>query len=149
MGPLPRRSYVTNHEHTGSLLTAGVSLRDVAGTRGVIVMMKRTARQSALLTDELRKVVDQAEALLEALAEDKTDVAGTIRQRVRTSLDTARARLSDMERQASGMAQRASVTTQAYVRENPWTIAGGALATGLVLGAAFVACLRSGDRAVS
>jgi ElaB/YqjD/DUF883 family membrane-anchored ribosome-binding protein len=35
------------------------------------------------------------------------------------------------------------------VRENPWTVAGGALATGLVLGATFAGCLRSGDSAVS
>jgi ElaB/YqjD/DUF883 family membrane-anchored ribosome-binding protein len=112
-------------------------------------MMERTAEQSATLADELRNVVDQAEALLEALAEDKNEAAGALRKRVRTSLDTAKARLSDMERQTAAMAQRASVTTQAYVRENPWTVAGGALATGLVLGAAFVALLRSGDRAVS
>jgi ElaB/YqjD/DUF883 family membrane-anchored ribosome-binding protein len=112
-------------------------------------MMERTAEQSAALADELRNVVDQAEALLEALAEDKNEAAGALRNRVRTSLDTAKARLSDMERQTSAMAQRASITTQAYVRENPWTVAGGALATGLVLGAAFVALLRSGDRAVS
>jgi ElaB/YqjD/DUF883 family membrane-anchored ribosome-binding protein len=112
-------------------------------------MMERTAEQSAVLADELRKVVEQAEALLEALAEDKNEVTGALRQRVRTSLDTARSRLSEMEDRGAAMAQRASLTTQAYVRENPWTVAGGALATGLVLGAAFVASLRSGDRAPS
>lgn len=112
-------------------------------------MMERTAEQSAMLADELRKVVDQAEALLNALAEDKTEVAGAVRKRVRTSIDTAKARLSDVERQTGTMARRASVSTQAYVRENPWTVAGGALATGLVLGAALVASLRFGDRAVS
>ena len=57
----------------------------------------------------------------------------------------------DAEAQATAMAQRVSANTDAYVRENPWTVAGGALATGLILGAAFIACLRSGagDRAVS
>ena len=112
-------------------------------------MMERTAEQSALLAEELRNVVAGAEALLHALSEDKNEAAGEIRQRVRASVDLAKARLADIERQAVSMAQRASVTTQAYVRENPWTIAGGALATGLMLGAAFIACLRSGDSAVS
>jgi len=112
-------------------------------------MMERTAEQSALLADELRNVVAGAEALLQALSEDKNEAAGEIRQRVRASIDGAKARLAEIEHQAVSMAQRASVTTQAYVRENPWTIAGGALATGLMLGAAFVGSLRSGDRAVS
>lgn len=112
-------------------------------------MMERTAEQSAVLADELRNVVVQAEALLQALSEDKNEAVGVLRERVRSSVDTAKARLAEIERQAVSMAQRASVTTQAYVRENPWTVAGGALATGLMLGAAFIACLRSGDRAVS
>ncbi len=112
-------------------------------------MMERTAEQSAVLANELRNVVDGAEALLQALAEDKNEAAGELRQRVRASIDLAKARLSEIERQAVSMARHASVTTQAYVRENPWTVAGGALATGLMLGAAFIGCLRSGDRAVS
>ena len=83
-------------------------------------MTERAAEQSEALADELRKVTTQIEALVRAL-----------------------------ERRAAAIAQRASVTTQAYVRENPWTVAGGALATGLVLGATFAGCLRSGDSAVS
>ncbi len=112
-------------------------------------MMERTAAESAALAAELQNVVTQAEALLQAIAEDKNEAVGVLRERVRGALDTAKARLSDATDQATAMARRASATTQAYVRENPWTVAGGALATGLVLGAAFMACLRSGDRAVS
>jgi ElaB/YqjD/DUF883 family membrane-anchored ribosome-binding protein len=111
-------------------------------------MMERTAEQSAVLADELRKVVAQAESLMQALAEDKNEAVTVLRDRVRASVEAAKARLSEIERQAKVMAQRASITSQAYVRENPWTVAGGALATGLMLGAAFMGCLRSGDRAV-
>lgn len=114
-----------------------------------MAMMERTTEQSAVLADELRKVAGQVEALLEALSDDKNEAIGALRQRARATLEAARSRLSEVERQAGAMAQRASVTTQAYVRENPWTVTGGALATGLVLGAAFVGSLRSGDRAVS
>lgn len=112
-------------------------------------MMERTAEQSEVLADELRKVAAQVEVLLEALSEDKDEAIVTLRQRVRGSLDAVRARLAEIERRATAMAQQASITTQAYVRENPWTVAGGALATGLMLGAAFMGCLRSGDSAVS
>jgi ElaB/YqjD/DUF883 family membrane-anchored ribosome-binding protein len=108
-------------------------------------MMERTAERGAALADELRNVVAQAEALLQAIAQDKNEAVGVLRERVQSAVGTAKTRLADVEKQATEAAQRASVATQAYVRENPWSIAGGALATGLVLGAAFVASLRSDD----
>jgi ElaB/YqjD/DUF883 family membrane-anchored ribosome-binding protein len=106
-------------------------------------MMERTAERSAALADELRNVVIQAEALLQAIAQDKNEAVGVLRERVQSAVGAAKTRLADVEKQATEVAQRASVATQAYVRENPWTVAGGALATGLVLGAAFIASLRS------
>ena len=108
-------------------------------------MMERTAERSAALADELRNVVVQAEALLQALSEDKNEAIGVLRERVKSSVTSAKERLAEVEKQAAAMAQRASIATQAYVRENPWTVVGGAVATGLVLGAAFVASLRSRD----
>ena len=108
-------------------------------------MMERTAERSAALADELRNVVTQAEALLQALSADKDEAIGVLRQRVQSAVTDARGRLVEVEKQASAMAQRASVASQAYVRENPWTVVGGAVATGLMLGAAFVACLRPGS----
>ncbi len=112
-------------------------------------MMERTAEQSAALADELRNVVIQAEALLQALAEDKNEAVGVLRERVQSAVAAAKTRLTDMQVQASAAGQRASIATQAYVRENPWTIVGGAIATGLMLGAAFTSCLGSRDEAVS
>jgi ElaB/YqjD/DUF883 family membrane-anchored ribosome-binding protein len=107
-------------------------------------MMERTAERSAALADELRNVVTQAEALLQALDADKDEAIGVLRQRVQSAVATARARLEEIEKQAAAFAQRASVASQAYVRENPWTVVGGAVATGLMLGAAFTASLRPG-----
>jgi ElaB/YqjD/DUF883 family membrane-anchored ribosome-binding protein len=112
-------------------------------------MMERTAERSAALAEELRNVVVQAEALLQALSEDKDEAVGVLRERVKSSVASAKARLGEVEKQATAMAQRASVASEAYVRENPWTVVGGAIATGLMLGAAFTATLRSGDDAVS
>ncbi len=109
--------------------------------------MERTAERGAALADELRNVVTQAEALLQALNADKNEAVGVLRQRVQGAVDTARARLADAEKQATAMAQRASVASEAYVRENPWTVVGGAVATGLLLGAAFTSCLKPGNGA--
>jgi ElaB/YqjD/DUF883 family membrane-anchored ribosome-binding protein len=105
--------------------------------------MERTAERSAALADELRNVVIQAEALLQAVGADKNEAIGVLRERVYSAVDAARTRLADLEKQASVVTQRASVAAEAYVRENPWTIVGGALAAGLMLGAAFSRRLES------
>jgi ElaB/YqjD/DUF883 family membrane-anchored ribosome-binding protein len=108
-------------------------------------MMERTTERGAALVDELRNVVVQAEALLEALSADKDDALRELRQRVSTSIDVAKARLADLEQQAGEMAQRASVAAEAYTRENPWTVVGGATALGLILGSVFASTLRADD----
>jgi ElaB/YqjD/DUF883 family membrane-anchored ribosome-binding protein len=104
-------------------------------------MMERTAERGAALVDELRNVVIQAEALLEAIGQDKDEALTALRERVYGAVDAAKTRLADLEKQATVVAQRASVAAEAYTRENPWTIAGGATALGLVLGALFTHAL--------
>ena len=59
-------------------------------------MMERTAERSAALADELRNVVTQAEALLQALSEDKNEAIGVLRERVKGSVATAKARLAEL-----------------------------------------------------
>jgi ElaB/YqjD/DUF883 family membrane-anchored ribosome-binding protein len=106
-------------------------------------MMERTAERSAALVDELRNVVVQAEALLQALAADKNDALSVLRDRVNDAVDAAKSRLADLEKQAGVVTQRASVAAEAYTRENPWTVIGGALALGLILGSAFTGSLAA------
>jgi ElaB/YqjD/DUF883 family membrane-anchored ribosome-binding protein len=110
-------------------------------------MMERTAERGAALVDELRNVVVQAEALLEALSADKDEALRELRERVATSIDVAKARLADLEKQASVIAQRASIAAEAYTRENPWTVVGGATALGLILGSIFASSLSADNSA--
>ena len=112
-------------------------------------MMERTAERSAALVDELRNVVVQAEALLQAIGADKDEAISVLRERVSSAVAAAKARIADLEKQAGLLAQRASIASEAYVRENPWTVIGGAAALGLVLGAAFTRTLSSGSSADS
>ena len=112
-------------------------------------MMERTAERSAALVDELRNVVVQAEALLQAIGADKDEALGVLRERVSSAVAAAKARIGDLEKQAGLLAQRASIASEAYVRENPWTVIGAAAAFGLVLGAAFTRRLSSGSSANS
>jgi ElaB/YqjD/DUF883 family membrane-anchored ribosome-binding protein len=106
-------------------------------------MMERTAERGAALVDELRNVVTQAEALLQAIGQDKDEALSALRDRVYTAVDAAKARLGDLEEQAGVVAQRASVAAEAFTRENPWTVVGGAVAAGLILGALFTRALSS------
>lgn len=106
-------------------------------------MMERTAERGAALVDELRNVVVQAEALLQALGQDKDEALQVLRARVNTAVDSAKVRLAELEKQAGIVAQRASVAAEAYTRENPWTVIGGATALGLLLGSLFVGALSS------
>jgi ElaB/YqjD/DUF883 family membrane-anchored ribosome-binding protein len=110
-------------------------------------MMERTAERGAALVDELRNVVVQAEALLQALSADKDEALRELRERVSTSIDVAKARLADLETQAGAMAQRASIAAEAYTRENPWTVVGGATALGLILGSVFASSFGADDSA--
>jgi ElaB/YqjD/DUF883 family membrane-anchored ribosome-binding protein len=112
-------------------------------------MMERTAERSAALVDELRNVVVQAEALLQAIASDKDEAIVVLRDRVSGAVSAAKSRIAELETQASIVAQRASIATEAYVRENPWTVVGGAAAIGLILGAAFTRSLASPDGSAS
>lgn len=110
-------------------------------------MMERTAERGAALVDELRNVVIQAEALLEAVGADKDEALIALRERVTSAVDAAKVRIGDLERQASAAAQRASIAAEAYTRENPWTVVSGAFAAGLLLGAFFTSCLSPGSDA--
>jgi ElaB/YqjD/DUF883 family membrane-anchored ribosome-binding protein len=108
-------------------------------------MMERTAERGAALVDELHNVVVQAQALLEAIGQDKDEALTVLRERVANTMDAAKTRLAELEKQAGAYAQRASVAAEAYTRENPWTVIGGAAAFGLILGSVFVSALTSGD----
>jgi ElaB/YqjD/DUF883 family membrane-anchored ribosome-binding protein len=105
-------------------------------------MMENTVASSAALAEQLRNVVRQAEELLRALGTDKDAAVEALKARVHTTVDTAKVRLAEIEQQAQLASQRASVATEAYVRERPWTVIGGAVAFGLVLGSLFTSSLR-------
>lgn len=105
-------------------------------------MMENTAASSAALAEELRNVVRQAEELLRAIGTDKDEAVEVLRERVHSAVDTAKTRLADIEQQAQLASQRASIAAEAYVRDRPWTVVGGSLAVGLLLGSLFTSSLR-------
>jgi ElaB/YqjD/DUF883 family membrane-anchored ribosome-binding protein len=101
-------------------------------------MMEHTVQSSAALAEELRNVVNQAEALLEALGQDKDEALDALRERVHESIDTAKARLTDLEEQATQATQKAALAAETWLRENPWTAVAISASVGLIIGALLV-----------
>lgn len=97
-------------------------------------MLERTAAQSAVLAEELRNVMRQAQKLVVALGEDREEALVELRGRLSAALAEAQKRLEQFEQQARRLKDTAGAAVDVYVRENPWTAVGVGAALGLILG---------------
>lgn len=86
------------------------------------------------LMDDLRTVVADAEALLSATAHDASDKAKHARERATGSVEQARKRLEELEKEVKARAKAAADDASDYVRDNPWQSIGVAAAVGVVIG---------------
>ncbi len=94
--------------------------------------------------EELRTIVDHAEALLGALSGDVDARLDRLRARVAESIDTARARLAEMDRDVERPSERAAAAFEQWMQDNPWM----AVAIGAGIGVA-IGYLLSGRRVAS
>ena len=92
------------------------------------------------LMDDLRSVVNDAEALLKATAGVAGDQVESARARAQDSLKAARARLGDLQDDVLAQARDAAESADRYVRESPWA------AIGIAAGVAFVVGVLVGRR---
>lgn len=97
-----------------------------------MALMKAETRDQILTG--LKAVIDEAQQLLNK-AENQADRSiGSTRERMSSSMRSARDSLSDMQDSAVSVTRDAAKTTQRYVKSNPWkTIGIGALA-GVAIG---------------
>lgn len=95
-------------------------------------MVKSTPSEKLL--HDLKIVVEDAEALLQATAAQTGERVETIRSRARESLQQAKARLAEAEGQAREQVREVAGSTDEYVHENPWQAVGVAAGVGLLLG---------------
>lgn len=86
------------------------------------------------LMDDLRAVVQDAEALMSATTDDAGAGVREARARAADSLEAARLRLEELEAEVKSRAQDAAGEANRYVRENPWQSIGIAAAVGFVVG---------------
>jgi ElaB/YqjD/DUF883 family membrane-anchored ribosome-binding protein len=95
------------------------------------------------LSDEVSKeqliadfnvVVADAEALLNATANQGGDKLAEIRAKVEESLSVAKSRMLDAQEALLVRTRAAAKATDVYVHENPWNAIGVAAGFGLILG---------------
>jgi ElaB/YqjD/DUF883 family membrane-anchored ribosome-binding protein len=96
--------------------------------------MAMTTPNTQQLMDDLRAVVADAEALMQATAHDLTDRAKAARERAASSVTQARMRLSEIEETLETRVQAVADDTHQYVRSHPWQSIGVAAAVGVVVG---------------
>jgi len=89
---------------------------------------------TAQLMEDLRVVVEDAEALLRATAGQAGEKVEQARHRAEESVKAARERLADLQGEFTERAREAARTTDRYVHENPWGAIGMAAGIGFILG---------------
>ena len=90
------------------------------------------ARQQ--LVDDFSKIVADSEGLLRAMASVPGEKATAMRASVEANLNSAKARLRDLQGMATERAGAAVRATDEYAHENPWPLIGAAAAVGFILG---------------
>jgi ElaB/YqjD/DUF883 family membrane-anchored ribosome-binding protein len=86
------------------------------------------------LVEDLKTVMQDAEALLKATSSQTGDRIQEVRARAEESLRQARVRLAQVEEDTLRQAREVADATEQYVRENPWQSVGVAAGVGLLLG---------------
>lgn len=94
--------------------------------------------QSDISTDQvvadMKRVVDDAEALLSATVNAAGDKVAAARARMEASLDNVRGKIAETQRAVIDDATAAAQATDEYVHAHPWKTAGIAAAVGVIIG---------------
>ncbi len=96
--------------------------------------MSQTSEDAAALGEELRHIVDHAEALLGALSDEGDPRLSSLRARVSESIETARSHLDDLQRDAERATDKAAAALERWIEENPWTAVAIGAGVGLAIG---------------
>jgi ElaB/YqjD/DUF883 family membrane-anchored ribosome-binding protein len=96
------------------------------------------------LAAELRRIVEQAEQLMEAAGAENVTLGG-LKDRVNDTIEAAREKLVDLQEEARLRGRSAALATESWIRLNPWAAVAIGAGVGLIVGALL---MRSGPSAV-
>ena len=86
------------------------------------------------LVSDIKVLIEDAEELLKATANQAGEKVAAVRERIEQSLHEGKRSLAETESRLFDESKEAAKAADAYVRENPWTAVGMAAGIGLVLG---------------
>ena len=86
------------------------------------------------LMQDLKVVMNDAEELLRATANQAGDKVAAARERIQDSMHRAQAKLADAEAVMLDKTKQAARAADEYVHENPWKAVGIGAGVGLIIG---------------
>jgi ElaB/YqjD/DUF883 family membrane-anchored ribosome-binding protein len=86
------------------------------------------------LIADMRTVLADTEQLLKAVVGQSGEKLAALQPRIEENLRNARARLAEFEQVATEQVRVAAETTDAYVHEHPWKVAGFTALLGVAVG---------------
>ena len=90
--------------------------------------------QQQQLVSGMKSVIDDAEDMLQATADQAGEKVATMRARIQERLHGAKQRLGEAEAALMAKTRAAARATDTYVHESPWTAVGIAAGVGLLVG---------------
>jgi ElaB/YqjD/DUF883 family membrane-anchored ribosome-binding protein len=89
-------------------------------------MKKRTANRSDIAQSSVgeswQDLIESAQALLQSLQDQKGEAVERLRDKLSSTLATAKERLYDLRSTAGDKGQQMAQSTVKYARDNPWKI---------------------------
>jgi ElaB/YqjD/DUF883 family membrane-anchored ribosome-binding protein len=89
---------------------------------------------SDALAAELRRIVAQAEALMDAAGTNNASL-GDLKDRVNETIEAAREKLADLQQEARQRGRTAAAATESWIRLNPWAAVAIGAGLGMLVGA--------------
>ena len=107
---------------------------DTMGTNksGTVSDFSNVSKQQ--LIRDFKVVIDDAEALIKATANQGGEAIAAVRAKAEESLANAKVKMTEAQDALMEKARAAARTTDDYVRKNPWRAVGVAAGVGLVVG---------------
>lgn len=100
-------------------------------------------RARGKMAGDFRTMITDSEELLKAAATVSGEGFAAARTKFEEKLKRAKAGLADASQSALDRTRETAAVADAYVRGNPWTAVGVAVAAGMLIG--FLSAKRSGD----
>ena len=97
-------------------------------------MITETQETRDQLVKDFKKVIDDAEELLKATANETGDKIGAVRERAEANLREARRKLQVIEKDLINQTKAAAKATDQLVHDKPWRAVAIAAGVGLLFG---------------